>query len=159
MDEFLIKPIKVFISGIQEVKSKRKRFEKFSSHYQSVLSKASQAPKQKQPEVDGILVQNSKRDLLASSLDFMASLHEVKTKKKFELLDRTNIFMFGNLAYFQQGHQIYNLLSPFMQELSKYTQKVLSKQILFLFINIHLKNRRKLNMKKKDLKLYLIKNF
>ena len=124
--------MKVFISGIQEVKSKRKRFEKFSSHYQSALSKASQAPKQKQPEVEyGTLVQNSKRDLLASSLDFMASLHEVKTKKKFELLDRTNTFMLGNLAYFQQGHQIYNLLSPFMQELSKYTQKVLPNKVLF----------------------------
>eukprot|EP01114_Cavostelium_apophysatum_P020833 TRINITY_DN7092_c0_g1_i1.p1 TRINITY_DN7092_c0_g1~~TRINITY_DN7092_c0_g1_i1.p1 ORF type:complete len:501 (+),score=147.87 TRINITY_DN7092_c0_g1_i1:123-1625(+) len=125
MESVMCIPMEEFVQQVEESKEKKKKVDRASVQYETVLSKASQMKKSevmKTAEADQEL-SAAKKDYLMSSLDFVSSLNSIQARKKFDFLEKSTSFTYANLAYFHQGYELYNEMGTYMRQLSAYLQK------------------------------------
>lgn len=128
MENLITIPIQNFVKhGLDDIKERRKKFEKMSSRYDSALAKASQIKKNttnalKDMEIEHDL-NDAKQDFRVACLDLAFSLNDIQARKTFEFLENTTAFSYSNLGFYHQAYELYNELSPLLRSLTTYIQK------------------------------------
>ena len=110
MNTLLTNPMESFSKKeMEDLKDKKKKFERSFSNYDSALSKASSVkrkptnPKEQSRTVElEQEVVEARKEFKGSSLDFAFSLNDVAVRKNFEILECAAAFAFANLTFLHQ---------------------------------------------------------
>ncbi|XP_022655827.1 rho GTPase-activating protein 26-like isoform X2 [Varroa jacobsoni] len=121
----LIEPIDRFRKErIGEAKEKRKRFEKETAKYCSVLEKSlAQSVKKSEPRETDQEVGSAQLSLFKISLEYVLHLQRVQEGKKTEFVETILRFMYGWLTFYHQGHEVSNEFTSFNLDLQRKLQK------------------------------------
>lgn len=121
----LISPLQDFINNdVKIVKDHTKKYEKATSHLDSVLSKLGQVKKknsQKVEELESELA-GARKAHTGASLDVALTMNEILAKKRFEFLERMGVYMHAQMTYFHQGYECFKDLEPSMQSYASHLQ-------------------------------------
>eukprot|EP01118_Nematostelium_gracile_P018487 TRINITY_DN8212_c0_g1_i2.p1 TRINITY_DN8212_c0_g1~~TRINITY_DN8212_c0_g1_i2.p1 ORF type:complete len:534 (+),score=139.48 TRINITY_DN8212_c0_g1_i2:101-1702(+) len=125
IENLILQPMETFCKEeIDEVKEKKKKYVRASSSLESALGRAAQVkrtPTLKTLEVEHELSE-ARKDFQTSGMDLVFALNEIEAKKQFELMERVTAVMYANLAFFHQGYELFNEMSPQMRQLSSQVQ-------------------------------------
>ncbi|OQR74686.1 rho GTPase-activating protein 26-like, partial [Tropilaelaps mercedesae] len=121
----LIEPIDRFRKErIGEAKEKRKRFEKETAKYCSVLEKSlAQSVKKSELKETDQDVASAQFNLFKISLEYVLHLQRVQEGKKTEFVETILRFMYGWLTFYHEGHEIANDFTSFNLDLQRKLQK------------------------------------
>eukprot|EP01117_Protostelium_nocturnum_P006686 TRINITY_DN2408_c0_g1_i4.p1 TRINITY_DN2408_c0_g1~~TRINITY_DN2408_c0_g1_i4.p1 ORF type:complete len:653 (-),score=236.18 TRINITY_DN2408_c0_g1_i4:38-1996(-) len=114
-DEFVKKEV-------EDVKEKKKKYDRVNNSYNNALNKLSNLKKKeinalKTMETEHEL-NDSKRDYRIESLNFAFALNDMQAKKHYELLESSIAFCFAQCKYFERGFATSNELQNYMKELA-----------------------------------------
>jgi len=131
MNTLLTSPMESFSKKeMEDLKEKKKKFERSFNNYDSALSKLSSVkrksitPKDQSRTVElEQEVVDSRKDFRVNSLDFAFVLNDIAVRKNFEILECAAAFAFANLTFFHQGYELFNGASEEMKELTTYTHQ------------------------------------
>jgi len=123
--KILYVPMDNFLSSdYKNMKELSKKFDRATSHSQSVVNKVNRIHKRNTIKSQEIEIERTeaKRKERMAALDLVMKMNEIHVKKKHELLENVCSFMYTQLAFFHQGYEFCKELIPYLRTLSTHLQ-------------------------------------
>ncbi|XP_028765225.1 ADP-ribosylation factor GTPase-activating protein AGD3-like [Neltuma alba] len=111
---------------ILDAKEARKRFDKASIQYEQARDKFMSLRKSAKLDTVAAVeeeMHNARDSFEEARFNLVSALNHVEAKKRFEFLEAVPGIMDAHLRYFQQGHQLFQQMEPFISEVLSIAQK------------------------------------